>query len=108
MRGEQAVVITRLLQEDVVGQRNHGIAHLLEGGDIRVKARQRDGLLELTVENPFETDRPPSRGAGVGLNNVRSRIDTLYGNRGRVDAISVGTTFQVVVLMPAIPLQIEQ
>jgi hypothetical protein len=93
-----------VLQPLVENAVHHGIAHLLEGGDIKVKARQRDGLLELTVENPFETDRPPSRGAGVGLNNVRSRIDTLYGNRGRVDAVSVGTVFQVVVLMPAIPL----
>jgi two-component system sensor histidine kinase AlgZ len=97
-----------VLQPLVENAVHHGIAHLLEGGEIKVTARKRDGLLELAVENPFETDRPPSRGAGVGLNNVRSRIDTLYGNRGRVDAIAQGTNFQVVVLMPAIPLEAPQ
>jgi hypothetical protein len=94
-----------VLQPLVENAVHHGIAHLLEGGDIKVTARQHDGFLELSVENPFETDRPPSRGAGVGLNNVRSRIDTLYGIRGRVEAISKGTNFQVVVLMPAIPIE---
>ncbi len=93
-----------VLQPLVENAVHHGIAHLLDGGDVKVKARKRDGLLELSVENPFDLDRPPSRGAGVGLNNVRSRIDTLYGNRGRVDAVSEGTTFQVVILIPAIPI----
>ena len=94
-----------VLQPLVENAVHHGIAHMIDGGDIRISARRRDGLLELSVTNPFETDRPPSRGAGVGLNNVRARIDTLYGNRGRVDAVSQGTDFKVTVLMPAIPLE---
>jgi len=94
-----------VLQPLVENAVHHGIAHLLEGGDIKVSARRRDGLLELAVENPCDPERPPSRGAGVGLNNVRARIETLYGNRGRVDATSQGTLFRVSVLMPAIPLQ---
>jgi hypothetical protein len=94
-----------VLQPLVENAVHHGIAHLLEGGDIKISARRRDEYLELSVENPCDPERPPSRGAGVGLNNVRSRIDTLYGNRGRVDALAQGTMFQVVILMPAIPLK---
>ncbi len=94
-----------VLQPLVENAVHHGIAHLLDGGDIRVTARRRESLLELSVENPCDPERPPSRGAGVGLNNVRARIDTLYGNRGRVDATAQGTMFRVVVLLPAIPIE---
>ena len=41
--------------------------------------------LELVIENPCDPDRPASRGAGVGLGNVRARIEALFGHRARVD-----------------------
>jgi hypothetical protein len=93
-----------VLQPLVENAVHHGIAHLLEGGDVRVTARRNQDLLELSVDNPCDPERPPSRGAGVGLNNVRSRIDTLYGTRGRVQVDALGTRFRVTVLMPAIPM----
>ena len=56
-----------VLQPLVENAVHHGVAHLLEGGEVMVRARRRDGLLELAVENPCDPERPPSRGAGVGL-----------------------------------------
>ena len=50
-----------------------------------VTARRREGFVELVVENPCDPDRPPSRGTGVGLVNVRSRVETLCGHRASVD-----------------------
>src|SRR5215831_14060156 len=91
-----------VLQPLVENAIHHGIAHLLDGGDVKIVALRREGILQLSVENPFDTDRPPSRGAGVGLNNVRARIDTLYGNRGSVEVAAQGSMFRVTVLMPAI------
>jgi len=91
-----------VLQPLVENAIHHGIAHLLEGGDVKIAALRRDGILQLSVENPCDPDRPASRGTGVGLNNVRARIDTLYGNRGSVEVAVQGTTFRVTVLMPAI------
>ena len=92
-----------VLQPLVENAVHHGIAHLLEGGEVIVRARQRDGLLELAVENPCDPDRPPSRGAGVGLSNVRSRIDTLFGHRASVDVKAEPTKFRVSILLPASP-----
>ncbi|HYM33779.1 MAG TPA: histidine kinase [Steroidobacteraceae bacterium] len=91
-----------VLQPLVENAVHHGIAHLLEGGDIKISAQRRDNILQLSVENPCDPDRPASRGAGVGLNNVRARIDTLYGNRGSVEVAAQGSMFRVTVLMPVI------
>jgi two-component system, LytTR family, sensor histidine kinase AlgZ len=90
-----------MLQPLVENAIHHGIAHLIDGGQVLITARRRDQLLELSVENPFDTDAPPSRGAGVGINNVRSRIHTLYGNKASVEIDNSNQRFRVTILMPA-------
>lgn len=92
-----------VLQPLVENAVHHGVAHLLDGGEVMVRARQRDGLLELAVENPCDPDRPPSRGAGVGLANVRSRINALFGHRASVDVSSAPDSFRVSIVLPASP-----
>lgn len=91
-----------MLQPLVENAVHHGVAHLLEGGEVHVTARRREGLLELVVENPCDPDRPPSRGTGVGLVNVRSRVETLCGHRASVDVDAREQHFRVSILLPAV------
>ena len=90
-----------MLQPLVENAVHHGVAHLLEGGEVRVRARRRDNFIELVVENPCDPDRPPSRSTGVGLVNVRSRIETLCGHRASVDVDAGESHFRVSILLPA-------
>jgi signal transduction histidine kinase len=92
-----------VLQPLIENAVHHGTAHLVEGGEVRVRARRRDGQLELEVENPCDPERPPSRGAGVGLANVRARLAALHGHRATVDVESAAERFRVRVLLPATP-----
>lgn len=94
-----------LLQPLVENAVHHGIAHLVEGGEVKVAARRREQLVELTVENPCDPDRPASRGAGVGLANVRARVDALFGHRGRVEVDSRPDRYLVTLLVPAQALE---
>lgn len=94
-----ALVLQPLVENAV----HHGIAHLVEGGEVKVSARRHAGLLELAVENPCDPDRPGSRGAGVGLANVRARIETLFGNRARIDVVPERERFRVVIALPVMP-----
>jgi hypothetical protein len=97
-----------VLQPLVENAVHHGIAHLLEGGEVCVTARQRGNLLELTVTNPCDPDRPPSRGTGTGLQNVRSRLETLYGRTAQVESVAHQTDFSVTLLIPAVPAKAAQ
>jgi two-component system sensor histidine kinase AlgZ len=92
-----------VLQPLVENAVHHGVAHLIDGGEVTIRARRRNGLLELAVENPCDPDRPPSRGAGVGLANVRSRVEALFGHRASVDVDAAPTSFRVSILLPASP-----
>lgn len=91
-----------VLQPLVENAVHHGVAHLLEGGEVTIQARLHEGLVELVVANPCDPERPPSRGTGMGLANVRSRIETLSGHRASVDVDATDTNFRVSILMPAI------
>ena len=81
----QCRIAPLLLQPLVENAVNHGIAHLLGGGTIRLTARRMGSLLNITIENPVEPFRPKKPGTGVGVENVRQRLRRLYGSEGRVD-----------------------
>ncbi len=90
-----------ILQPLIENAVHHGIAHLIEGGAVTIRSTRRDGHLELAVENPVDPERPASRGAGVGLANVKSRVEALYGHRARVDVEAGEDSYKVRLLLPA-------
>jgi hypothetical protein len=98
---EEIRVPALLLQPLVENAVHHGVAHLLAGGEVTVSAQRRGGLLELAVANPCDPDRPASRGAGLGLANVRARVEALFGTRARVDVRADAERFSVMILLPA-------
>ena len=90
-----------LLQPLVENAVNHGIAHLVEGGTIRILTRRSSERLTLKVENPTDEDRPRRIGSGVGLENVRRRLQVLYGTEARVNVTDEGRRFVVELELPA-------
>jgi two-component system LytT family sensor kinase len=71
-----------LLQPLVEIAIKHGIGQRVVGGAVRVSATRQDGCLYLTVYN--EGPSPPvdweSTTSGVGLANLRTRLQILYGS----------------------------
>jgi signal transduction histidine kinase len=90
-----------LLQPLVENAIKHGIAGLPEGGEIRIAARAEGGTLELKVENPVDPDLEPPQGLGLGLRQVRSRLQLRFGDRMRFQAGIQGGVHRVVMNFPA-------
>jgi len=57
----------------------HGVAQRIEPGYVRIAATHNQDGLRVTVENSGASDAPASPGAGVGLQNVRRRLEICYG-----------------------------
>jgi LytS/YehU family sensor histidine kinase len=53
------------------------------------------------VENNFDQEAPKRRGTGIGLKNVRQRLDANYGTRARFDVQSTDGSFSVALELPA-------
>jgi two-component system, LytTR family, sensor histidine kinase AlgZ len=83
-----------LLQPLAENAVRHGIASLLEGGTIDVRAHVTDGMLRIAIENPTDPDRPPSSGEGIGLQNARGRVP------GVLRAIEADGRFRVEMEIP--------
>ncbi len=89
-----------LLQPLVENAVRHGIAHLLDGGDVRIRAERRGGRLYVGIENPCDPDRPMRRGAGVGLESVRRRLETAFGAEAAAQSSERDGVFKVDLVMP--------
>jgi two-component system sensor histidine kinase AlgZ len=96
----QAQVPPLLLQPLVENAVAHGIANLVEGGWIKLAAQRRDGNLSIVVENLFDPEAPARRRNGVGLANVRQRLQARYGDRATFATSIDGGCFRVAISLP--------
>ena len=105
--GTVPLLILQPLVENAV---RHGIAPLAGGGRIDIGARvEQQGArqcLVITIENDAPPPPPanvPNDGPGIGLTNVRERLETLCGDRYRLTAETIGDRFRVQMSIPYVP-----
>jgi two-component system, LytTR family, sensor histidine kinase AlgZ len=89
-----------VLQPLVENAVTHGIAQMLEGGTVRVEAEKRGGKLWLTVENPRDPESS-AKGTGIGLENVRRRLQAMYGGEATLRVRPADASFRVDLSLPA-------
>jgi two-component system sensor histidine kinase AlgZ len=90
-----------LLQPIVENAVTHGIAHMIDGGTVRISATRTADGLSIVVENPCDPERPRKTGAGVGLENVRARLRTLHGAQASVTTGEQNGVWRVELSFPA-------
>lgn len=77
-----------LLQPLVENAVKHGVAPSYKPITISICARQRDDELLISVENDCVSEERSTHGTGVGLRNVRERLQAVYGERGHLETIA--------------------
>jgi hypothetical protein len=90
-----------LLQPLVENAIRHGIANLPEGGVIGLSVQRSQDSVSIVVENSFDPDAPSSLKTGLGLDNVRRRLDARYGADASVSVRTEGNQFSVHLRLPA-------
>lgn len=93
-----------LIQPLVENAIRHGIAPLVEGGTIRMDVQREGATLEIVLENPVDPGGGPAAkdGAGVGLENVRSRLAKLFASEALVAVSQENSKFQIRLRFPCI------
>jgi len=93
-----------LLQPLVENAVTHGVARLLDGGVIELDVSRANGRLTIAIGNPCDPDDPsPARPRGVGLENVRRRLETIYRGAARLEVRAQPEHFLVQVELPWAP-----
>ncbi|SKB38962.1 two-component system, LytT family, sensor histidine kinase AlgZ [Luteibacter sp. 22Crub2.1] len=88
-----------LLQPLVENAIRHGIAPRREGGRIDIRVERDGGTLRVWVDND-RFDGPSAGGQGVGLANVRARLDALYPGNHLLEAGPRGDRWRTAVTLP--------
>ena len=101
-RAGTCLVPPLLIQPLIENAVKHGVADRVEGGIVRIEARRRGGALEVMVENPRDPEAPPRRGHGLGLKNVRQRLEALDAQRARMEVQNEPERFRVQLTLPAV------
>ncbi|WP_052691894.1 sensor histidine kinase [Teredinibacter purpureus] len=89
----------QLLVENAV---KHGIEYIREGGVVRVTIAVRNRQLQVEVRNPIPIDAVENthRNTGMGLVNVRERLQLLYGEQASLVAEKKGHLFVAEMTLP--------
>ncbi|NVK55969.1 MAG: histidine kinase [Alteromonadaceae bacterium] len=93
----QSCVPRLLLQLLVENAIKHGIARLAQGGHVEVKVTKKQQMLCISVTNPgvFEPGE-----SGIGVANIRQRLQLLYGGRQTFTLEQVGSQVVARVRIP--------
>ena len=72
-----------ILQPLVENAIQHGIAPMATPGRLAIRARRRDGFLEIEIADsgPGLSSHDGTRPQGIGIANTRARLQALYGDR---------------------------
>jgi signal transduction histidine kinase len=92
---EDCAIPVLLLQPLVENAIKHGVAGMVEGGEIRL-----DGQVLVTVENAFDPDAPPPNRLGMGLAHVRRRLAVRYGPQAQCEAGAHDGVYRVELRFP--------
>ena len=92
-----ALLLQPLVENAVV----HGIANLPDGGTVRLASHCQNGTLFILVENSFDPESTPAHRNGLGILNVRRRLEARYGSLASVHVISEEERFRVELTLPA-------
>ena len=100
-QAETCLLPPLLLQPLVENAIIHGVATLPAGGTVRLSAECSGGRLHLCVENSVDPDAPAPRKGGLGLANVRLRLEARYGKDATLRATAEEELFRVTISLPA-------
>jgi two-component system LytT family sensor kinase len=108
-------VPTMLMQPLVENSIKHGLEPRIAGGTITLRSRLEDGRLVIEVEDDgvgIAPGRPHTsgvlRGTGIGMKNVRERLQVLYGEAALFDVRSrPGRGTRVTLAFPPVAPEVE-
>ena len=92
-----ALIIQPLVENAV----KHGVAMMAEGGEISLAALRERDHLRVTITNPYDPESPSSGRNGLGLRNIRDRLESNYGRAAKLEIEAEERLYRVVLTLPA-------
>lgn len=96
-----AILPGLLLQPLYENAVKHGVYESIKTVSIKTVAEKKEGKLAITVSNTIDTDSVVTpKGTGIGLRNVKSRLDLFFGNEADLIISRKEDCFTVNIIIP--------
>jgi two-component system sensor histidine kinase AlgZ len=89
-----------LIQPLVENAVKHGIAMMAEGGEIFLSGQRDHDWLRFSITNPYDPEAPSTGRNGLGLRNIRDRLESRYGGSARMDIKVEERLYSVMLTLP--------
>jgi len=103
-----ALVPSFLVQPLVENAVKHGVARSVERVEIGIDAEMTDGALRITVTNSIwmgtALNLPDASGTGTGIENVRHRLQAVFGKRATLTAGPVDDRYVATISIPNVTM----
>ncbi|MCK5134443.1 MAG: histidine kinase [Bacteroidales bacterium] len=99
---EEIPVPTMIFQPLFENAIRHSVYESVDPVTIRFDCEPEDGFMKTVVSNDYDPGMPIRKGTGVGLQNVKQRIDLAYKGKGLAHWKGENGKFSVTILFPCI------
>lgn len=91
-----------ILQPLIENAVKYGMYDNLEGVNINLNGMKEQNKLKLTITNNFDANAIPTKGEGIGLENVQKRLQLIFGEEGKLKTETKDGMFTATLEFPAI------
>jgi two-component system, LytTR family, sensor kinase len=78
----------------------YGVYEAIETVDVITHCRKVDNLLEVSISNTYDKAVISKKGEGIGLRNIRDRLQVIYGNPHLLRVVDKNDEFTVTLTIP--------
>jgi sensor histidine kinase YesM len=93
-----------MLQTLVENAIKHGLEPRTAGGTVWIRARSGDDIVSITVADDGEGFNTQGSGTGIGLKNVRERLQLVFGSKASLAVVAnFPSGVAATIAVPAVP-----
>jgi len=74
---------------------------MAEGGEIVLAGTRDHDWLSFSITNPYDPEAPSTGRNGLGLRNIRDRLESRYGGSARMEIKVEERLYSVILTLPA-------
>jgi LytS/YehU family sensor histidine kinase len=97
---KELIVPSMILQPLFENAIKHGVYESIEKVIIKLSCRKENDFIKISVENNFDPQSIPKKGAGIGIKNIQTRMKLLYGQDNLVTVKKNNNIFEVNIYIP--------
>ncbi|MEQ8549749.1 MAG: histidine kinase [Cyclobacteriaceae bacterium] len=97
---EKVLVPNLILQPLFENAIKYSVYESTDKESVDLRCEVKNGILDLSLNNSFPADSFTRKGEGIGLENVRKRLELVYGNQAQMTISKTENTFSVNLKFP--------